>query len=131
MRTAFRRGALAAIFLVGTAAAAAAQNRYENSTSNWDNSPYNWRNSPYNWRNSEFNWDNSPYNWQNTQSNVANRPTGPNAIVDPKDTASYSVRGPTGGLLRFDADGNRLPLDPLTAKPREATDQSSDQGAAQ
>lgn len=116
--------------LVGALAAspqAMAQNAFSSSPHNWENSPYNWRNSPYNWRNSPYNWDASPYNWQNTRNNVANRPTGPNAIADPRQGNGYGVRAPGGALLQFDAAGNRV----LPGGPGNSGDSGSDSGNAE
>ncbi len=108
---------MALMFLALLAGNASAQNGYESSPYNWQNSAYNWRNAPENWQNNPYNWDVSPYNWQNAPGRVANRLTGPNAIVDPGNTGSFALRTPAGGLLRFDAEGNSLPLDPTRGKP--------------
>ena len=107
---------IALMFLALLAGNASAQNGYESSPHNWQNSAYNWRNAPENWQNNPFNWDASPYNWQNAPGRVANRPTGPSAIVDPQRPGSYSLRAPAGGLLRFDPDGRPLPLDPIRGR---------------
>jgi hypothetical protein len=107
---------MALMLLALLAGNASAQNGYESSPYNWQNSPYNWRNAPENWQNNPFNWDVSPHNWQNAPGRVANRPTGPSAIVDPRRADSYLLRSPAGGLLRLDRQGRPLPLDPIRAR---------------